>query len=276
MGHPHIRDPNLSTPMPRHPTARSSLRAAPGAFPDTAWPGPARVRLGPDEDSTPRTSPPLQARGGGCARTAESPQETRSDHLGAFPETAPLLRATPAPGQSIPFSKNSELLTGPHSRQFDALREPTHNLSRALRRSLARAKSLGQKCPGASQGSGLRAPRWARAARAASVPRSCAATRGGEHGHRSAPERAPFHPGLTVSSAAAAGRQGTGRGRHNMAEHRSCSRQLPAAASGKTRQRAGSGSCGGGRGSTTSPSRSLPPAPSALPPAAIATRRQGD
>ena len=60
-----------------------------------------------------------------------------------------------------------------------------------------------------------------------------------------------------------------------MAEHRSCSRRLPVAASGKTRQRAGSGSCGGGRGSTTSPSGSLPPLPPPSP-AAMATRRQGD
>lgn len=48
-----------------------------------------------------------------------------------------------------------------------------------------------------------------------------------------------------------------------MAEHRSYCRQLPATASGKTRQREGSGSCGGGLGGTTSPSLLLPPAPSA-------------
>lgn len=82
---------------------------------------------------------------------------------------------------------------------------------------------------------------------------------------RRPPRRAPLRTGLTVCSTAAAGRRGTGRGRHNMAEQRSCSRRLPAAASGKTRQRAGSGSCGGGRGSTTSPSRSLPPPPCTLP-----------
>lgn len=56
-----------------------------------------------------------------------------------------------------------------------------------------------------------------------------------------------------------------GRGRHNMAEHHSCSRPLPVAASGKTRPRAGSGSCGGGRSSTTSPSRLLPPLPPPSP-----------
>ncbi|XP_049505794.1 uncharacterized protein LOC125936007 [Panthera uncia] len=155
----------------------------------------------------------------------------------------------------------------PRSPRFDTPREPTQDSSRAQGRTPCRRQFLtGQKCPGASRDSRLRAPRREPAARAASAPGSCAAGRGGERGRPAAPAQEGATPReLTVCSAAAAGRQGTGRGRHNMAEHHSCSRRLPAAASGKTRQRAGSGSCGGGRGSTTSPSRSLPPPPCTLP-----------
>lgn len=217
--------------------------------------------------------------------TADSPQSNPKrprGHLQPFPRDGTLrhsfLRATPAPGRPIPFRKNSELLPGPHSRQFDAPGEPTHHPSGALGRSPSRSQILrtkmsgrvtGQPPPGPTPGAGR-----TRCLCPGAAPRPRA---GSADAGRRRTERAPFHLGLTVSSAAAAGRRGTGRGRHNMAEHRSCSRQFPAAASGKTRPRAGSSSCGAGRGSTTSPpSRWLPPSPPALPPAAMATWRQGD
>lgn len=256
--------------MPQHPTAPSSVLAAPSrTLLGRAQLESARGRGGLHAPRVWLQGEPgegaLQGLLGGLGqplpRTADSPQSDPKrprGHPQPFPRDGTLshsfLRATPAPGRSIPFRENSELLTGPHSRQFDAPVEPTHRPSSALGRSPSRSPTLrtkmsgrvtGQPPPGPTPGAGR-----TRCLCPGAAPRP--RTRSADAGRRR-PERVPFHLGLTVSSAAAAGRQGTGRGRHNMAENRSCSRQLPAAASGKTRPRASSSCCGAGRGSTTSP-----------------------
>lgn len=105
--------------------------------------------------------------------------------------------------------------------------------------------SRDKKCPGASRDSRLRAPRPAPpAARAASAP-------------------APLGPGNSPSAQAAAKKEagvGPGRARHNMAEHRSCSRgsqQPPPGHPAASRQR---------QLRWRPPQHHIPPPPSLLPP----------
>lgn len=199
--------PNLSIPMPRHAAARSSLPTAPSAFLDTTWPGPARVRLGPDEDPTPaRVSLHYKPAEGGVAKTPEGLGADTSSNsrfslsrarsvLRAiskpFGETAPLAAVSsarhPFPGGQYLSGKNSELLSGPHSPQFDTPVEPTHNLSRAPRRPPSRRQSLRTKMSGRVTGQPPPGPTPGPATHPASVPRSCAEIRGREHGSRAAP-----------------------------------------------------------------------------------------
>lgn len=196
--HPHIQNPNLSTPTARSPKFTSG---GDPRLPGHYLPRSSQSACGP-EDSTPRTSRSTTNLGRGAAKTPKG--------LGALPQTAAspsralsVLRATsepsrrdgtprrgfcretPAPGVSLTLRKNSELFTGPHSPQFDTLAEPTHDPSHALGRPPRRHQFLTvQKCPGASRDSCLRAPRPWPVARAASAPGSVAAGRGGERGRR--------------------------------------------------------------------------------------------
>lgn len=99
------------------------------------------------------------------------------------------LSATPAPGRSIPFRKK---LRTPHRAALSSVRYPggaTHNLSRALRRPPSQHQDLRTKMSGRVTGQLPPGPTPGPATRAASVPRSCAAIRGREHGRRAAPAR---------------------------------------------------------------------------------------
>lgn len=110
----------------------------------------------------------------------------------------------------ITFQEKLRTPRGRGSLQFDTPREPTHNPSRALGRPPRRRQFLtGQKCPGASRDNRLRAPRPAPAARAAlhARERSRRQGRSADGGQRRL-WRAWICSGLTVSSAAAAGRRG--------------------------------------------------------------------
>lgn len=297
--HPPIRDPNLPTPAPRHPTAPSALPAAPSR----TLLGRAQPQSAPGWAQTPRPARPVPRRGRGVAKTpggglgaatsphSGSPRGEPQASSGSPPASSErrhpspqFPRATPAPGRSIPFRKDSELLTEPHSRQLDAPRGAhTPPKQRALRGDpRARARSLGRKCPGASRDSRLRAPRPALAARAAGARelrrdpgRRAARTPGG----RRRPERAPFHPGLTVSSAAAAGRQGTERGEDTIWQSTAAapgSFQPPPPGRRRHEQAAAAAVPAAAGPHPPAPSRWLPPSPPALPPAAMATWRQGD
>ncbi|XP_036080941.1 uncharacterized protein LOC118605502 [Rousettus aegyptiacus] len=108
------------------------------------------------------------------------------------------------------LSRKTPNSTGPGSLQFDTPREPTHNPSRALGRPPRRRQFLtGQKCPGASRDNRLRAPRPAPAARAALHAREHSRRQGrSADGGQRRLWRAWICSGLTVSSAAAAGRRG--------------------------------------------------------------------
>lgn len=285
------RSPPHPGPSPAHPNARP-----PGCSEFTA--GRARRLPGlylarPSQSARDRTRTPrparlaaLQAGGGGSGNDSRrawgaslNSRFTPSRALRVLGATSKPFRSAsntspgfrrghPLPGRH--YTPQEKLLT-PHRAALSSVRHPpgAHKppKPRAREDSPGGANSSRDKNVRARHGTAAFAPHARRLPHALSPSPGAAARLGAgstDAGRRRL-GKAPLRSGLTVSSAAAAEGRGMGRGRHNMAEHHSCSRPLPVAASGKTRPRAGSGSCGGGRSSTTSPSRLLPPLPPPSP-----------
>lgn len=124
VGHPHIRDPPLSPERPAIPGLEVHFRqrtAPPRAL--LGWAQP--VRLGPDQDSTPRTSRSTSRRGRGrrthsrgawgtssnsrCAlsRALRVPGATSEPSRRAGTPRSGFHQTTPAPGRSLSLKKNS-------------------------------------------------------------------------------------------------------------------------------------------------------------------------